>query len=346
MRKIDVKDLGSIQLVAKFVCKNSIVMYHLIVNSANVFVPACMFDSWMQYLDIELTGMSDIQRVNVSESGNRYVIRDDSNSRALKFKYASSFTGVPSDMQLLAFTQRALNQHLHKVSGKKLLSYFKHHKFIKISSGVANSREIDGMHMDNLGVIEITDTIETKRSKDGYIHYNFKNYIMANDLVTEGISESDINIVGTLYVNLTNGCITIDASDVSVRPSGWYIQETSRMFVGYFNKGYRPNDYAFKQMQEMASKVPNDYNGRDIDMSGVFFASITYLRNQSQYLAHTTDDDITRLFNKGKTPIKYKVKCHTKEEYIAAARHELAAINGDTSRFEQLMRKHRNIGQA
>lgn len=114
MRKINVNNLGSVQLVSKFVCKNTIVMYHLIVDGNNVFVPSCMFDSWMQYLDIELTGMSKIQRVNVFESNFRYVIKDDSNSQDIRFRYANIFTGTSSDVQLLDFTFMMLKKYFLK----------------------------------------------------------------------------------------------------------------------------------------------------------------------------------------------------------------------------------------
>lgn len=111
MRKINVNNLGSVQLVAKFVCKNTIVMYHLIVDGNNVFVPSCMFDSWMQYLDVKVTGMSEIQRVNIFESNFRYVIKADSNSQDIKSMYANIFTGTSLDVQLLNFTFMTLKKY-------------------------------------------------------------------------------------------------------------------------------------------------------------------------------------------------------------------------------------------
>lgn len=111
MRKINVNNLGSVQLVAKFVCRNTIVMYHFSVNDNNVFVPSCMFDSWMQNFGVEVTGMSGVQRVNIFESNFRYVIKDDSNSKDIRFRYANIFTGTSSDVQLLDFTFMTLKKY-------------------------------------------------------------------------------------------------------------------------------------------------------------------------------------------------------------------------------------------
>lgn len=204
--------LSLINIKAKFLCKNYMVMYHIQIDNNDYLISSNLFNNIVREAGFTLGGMSSVMRVNVADNnGNGYVVKTDSNPSSVISFYGNRLL-LPQDSDNLSSLILNKLKNAWTCDKDKIQKWLKEKKFFKCM-------------LDNgTCFCLISHSNINQRSSDGYFPESVcQSYILCSDLYKCGFSESDANIIGQALIFSDKNNSKVSSIEASSDMGGWCI---------------------------------------------------------------------------------------------------------------------------
>lgn len=210
-----------IGIIAKFMYRNSIVLFHVKLNNGhNGFVtPEFLYELFRKY-NITYDERSSVSRVNVnlSSDGSYFLRRDSNDAQVLQFysKYLTFRpTGVAFEQELESILKSATTR---RGKNEVLAKWLKNKKFMSLYYRNSSGHDVD------IAYICLTDGATANIGVGLTPEATYSCYITPEDLRNYGFTVEDINIFAYAQYNIRHQFYAIKWRPLVTR-DGWCIEE-------------------------------------------------------------------------------------------------------------------------